>query len=118
MIDIPDVSSDYIVAIGNYLLSLSSEGRRDLYKLVDQVASMTISVDACIAFGDSKIGGCKTFDELIESKKAQEGDKALFEMSTITEYSKFKIREYTSGDFIHIFINAYLISMIGLQMEG
>jgi len=34
------------------------------------------------------------------------------------EYSKFRIREYTGGDFIHIFINAYLISMIGLQMGG
>lgn len=98
-LNIPEVSRDYKVALTNYLLSLPKDQRDNFYKYFNLISGYCQNAE--ISLSMNGLGGAITIKKLLN--KSSE-----FELATLKEFIRFHNEGYTSGDFQHIFLDAFL----------
>ena len=106
-INIPEVSKEYREALIIYLLGLSEKERSDFYYHLTLVAGYCQSVE--ISSTMCGMGGALSIEELLQTSTG-------FKNATFTEFLKFYKEGYSSEDFMHIFMDAYLSIRIDMSV--
>ena len=105
-LEVPEVSGEYKVALGEYLLDLPEGDRKEFWCFLNQVSGVVQEVEIVVSLGG--LGGGDLVSKYRSKNEKLPSARARFELATLKEFIRFHGVGYSASDFQHIFLQAYM----------